>query len=172
MGCPPPLGIASLALGGIGSIFGAVGKQQQTAATSANALYQTQVARNNQIIAEQDAGAAIQASEAKATATSLRSAAQMGHIRVGRAANNIDVNTGSAVALTRLGDMSVAVIFRARLQHHRRARGQYAAQSPSVMLIGRVRFRSAPGSELDRRSRGSSGLALATPARTIRPGGQ
>lgn len=91
--------IAGISLGAtaVGSIFGAIGAGQQASAQAANAQYQAAVARNNQLIAERNAGAAIQAGEAQATDVSLRGAAQLGRIRAGQAANNIDVNTGSAV---------------------------------------------------------------------------
>ncbi len=75
---------------GAGAIAGGIG-----AKNAAN--YQAAVAKNNQITAEQNAKHAEAAGEAQAAATSLKSAAAGGKLKAAQAANNIDVNSGSAV---------------------------------------------------------------------------
>ena len=75
------------------------GQGQAFEATAAGeaAAYQAQVARNNAIIAGYNATEAEQAGETQAYVTSQQAAAQGGRIKASQAANNIDVNTGSAV---------------------------------------------------------------------------
>ena len=86
------LPIAALAGAGIS----ALGTYEQGQASSNAASYQAAVAKNNAIIAERNAAHAEQAGEAQATATSLKGAAIGGKIKGAQAANNIDVNSGSA----------------------------------------------------------------------------
>jgi hypothetical protein len=90
--------IAAIA-GLVGAGVSAVGTIEGGEATQNMAAYQAQVAKNNQIIADQNAQYAIEAGEASAAATSLKGAAVGGKIKAGQAANNIDVNSGSAVAV-------------------------------------------------------------------------
>ena len=81
------------ALGGITS--GEAGGLSATAAGE-SAAYSAQVARNNAIIAGYNATEAEQAGEVQAQATSFAGAQQGAKIKTAQAANNIDVNTGSA----------------------------------------------------------------------------
>ncbi len=81
----------------VGAGISAYGTIEQGQATSNAASYQAAVAKNNQIIANQNASYAEQAGEAQATATSLKGAATGAKIKAAQAANGIDVNTGSAV---------------------------------------------------------------------------
>ena len=83
------------ALAGAG--VSAAGTVYSGMATGDAASYQAEVARNNSLIAEQNAKYASEAGTAQATAVSLKGAAKMGKIKTAQAANNIDVNTGSAV---------------------------------------------------------------------------
>lgn len=84
------------ALGLAGAGISAVGAVEQGAATSNMANYNAAVATNNATIANQNADYATTAGIAKAAATSLKGAAIGGRIKASQAANNIDVNTGSA----------------------------------------------------------------------------
>jgi len=86
----PPLALGGALIQGIGSLENGI-------ATGRAAAYEAQVARNNAIIAQQNAAAAGAAGGVQAQATSLRSAATGGLIKAGQAASNIDVNSGSAV---------------------------------------------------------------------------
>jgi hypothetical protein len=72
------------------------GQAFQATASGEAAAYQAQVARNNAIIAGYNATEAEQAGETQAYVTSQTAAAQGGRIKAAQAANNIDVNTGSA----------------------------------------------------------------------------
>ena len=57
------------------------------------------MASNNALIANQNAQRAIAAGQQQAQNQSLKNAAEFGAIKTGLAANNIDVNSGSAVDL-------------------------------------------------------------------------
>lgn len=83
-------------VGTVGAAVSAYGVYEQGQAGQAAANYQSQIARNNATIANQNAQYAIAAGNAKAQATSLQNAAVGGRIRAAEAANQIDVNTGSA----------------------------------------------------------------------------
>jgi hypothetical protein len=87
--------LAVTALTGAGAT--AVGQVYSGMATGDAAAYQAQVARNNALIAEQNAAYASKAGQAQAAATSLKGAARMGKLKTAQAANNINVNSGSAV---------------------------------------------------------------------------
>lgn len=93
---PGITGIASLVLGGLGAVTSAVGAIGTGEAQSQAAAYQAQVARNNATIASQNAEYATRAGQEKATEASLQARAQLGGVRAAEAANNIDVNTGTA----------------------------------------------------------------------------
>jgi hypothetical protein len=101
--CPGTLAIVGGAAGAGGGIFSALGgiTSGEAGALSATAqgdtaAYQAQVARNNAIIAGYNATEAEQAGEQQAFATSMQGAQQGAKIKTSQAANNIDVNTGSA----------------------------------------------------------------------------
>jgi hypothetical protein len=66
-------------------------------ATAQAAQYQAQVAANNATIEQQNAAAAIKAGEVQAEQTGLQSAQQIEAIRAAEGANNVDVNSGSAL---------------------------------------------------------------------------
>lgn len=91
------MAFAPLVLGAAGTAVSALGIYQQGQARAASANYQAQVAANNAIIAGQNADYAVNAGQAKAAAQSLKGAAIGGRIKASQAANNVDVNTGSAV---------------------------------------------------------------------------
>jgi hypothetical protein len=66
-------------------------------AQSQAASYQAKVAENNAQIARQNAQYSIEAGDEKAQQAGLRAAEEGGAIKTSLAANNVDVNTGSAV---------------------------------------------------------------------------
>jgi hypothetical protein len=86
--------VATAAVGTYASVEGA---QQQASAQAAAAKFQAQVAANNQTLANQAASQAVQSGEAKATQQEMRTRSTFGAIAAAQAANNIDVNTGSAL---------------------------------------------------------------------------
>ena len=89
---------APLALGAglLGAGISAIGTVEQGQATANAANYSAQVARNNAVIANQNADYAIAAGQQKAATESMKNAATMGKIKTAQAASGIDVNTGSA----------------------------------------------------------------------------
>jgi hypothetical protein len=86
-------------LGAIGAIASAGGALYSGIATSQAASYRATVARNNAAIANANATRAIAGGQQQAANQSLQNAAALGAIKTGLAANNIDVNSGSAVDL-------------------------------------------------------------------------
>lgn len=87
----------SLALGAAGAGVSAYGTYEQGQATANAASYSAEVAKNNQIVAEQNAKYAEAAGEAQATATGLKGSATAARVKTAQAASGIDVNRGSAV---------------------------------------------------------------------------
>jgi len=87
--------LPALAIGG--ALLSATGTLEQGQATSNAASYSATVAQNNALIAQQNAKYAEQSGAQQAMVTSLKSAARGGKIKAAQAANNIDVNSGSAV---------------------------------------------------------------------------
>ena len=90
------LAAAAVPLAIAGGITSAVGTVMGGEATANAASYQAQVAANNAIVEEQNASYALAAGRAQAQATSMKSAATLGKIKTAQAANNVDVNSGSA----------------------------------------------------------------------------
>jgi hypothetical protein len=83
------LGLTGVATSAVGTIFSGI-------TSSEAASYQAQVAKNNAIIANQNANYSEAAGQAQAEATGLKGAAKAGNVKASIAANNIDVNSGSA----------------------------------------------------------------------------
>lgn len=89
--------IAGTALSAVGQISSGYQAAAQAQAEGQTRAYQAQVARNNAIIAEQQAQRTERAAAAAATAESMKLAARMGRIKAAQAASGVDVNTGTAV---------------------------------------------------------------------------
>jgi hypothetical protein len=81
----------------IGAIASAAGSIVGGIAAGNNASYQSQVAANNQTIALQNASYAESAGVAQTQAVGLQNAETAGAIKTSQAANNVDVNSGSAL---------------------------------------------------------------------------
>lgn len=90
-----PQAVLPLAIGG--ALTSAVGAISTGQAQSQEAAFQAQVARNNAVAAQEQANYTVHAGETQAETEGLRGAAAVGHIKAAQAANNIDVNSGSAV---------------------------------------------------------------------------
>lgn len=86
---PATLAIAGAAATATGDIIGGFAQQKALS-------YQSQVAANNATIAGQKAQYATEAGSAEAEAQGLKGAQQQGRLRTSIAANNLDVNSGSA----------------------------------------------------------------------------
>lgn len=89
-----------------GAGISAIGAIQQGQATAAADRYQAQVAANNAQIAQQNAAMATQKGEIQAQQQGLKNRAQMGAIVSGMAANDVDVNTGSAAKVRSSADLT------------------------------------------------------------------
>jgi hypothetical protein len=86
--CPGTIALVATAASAASSIGGGI-----AAASSAN--YQGQVARNNAIISQQNAGYSASATSAATTQAGLKARAADANVKAAAAANNVDVNTGS-----------------------------------------------------------------------------
>lgn len=80
----------------VGTAVSVIGAQQSAAAQRRSADYQAQVAANNATIANQNARYATESGQTAATTQSLRNRAAIGALTTSLAANNVDINTGSA----------------------------------------------------------------------------
>jgi hypothetical protein len=107
----------------VGGVMGAIGQYQSQAALQRQAMYQAQVARNNQIISDQNAAYARQASAAQESRQNEKTAAVIGATRAAQASNGLDVNSGSNLdvqsSAEELGQLDAASI---RSQGERQAR--------------------------------------------------
>jgi hypothetical protein len=95
---------------GLSGAVKAVGALQQGEAESQAASYNAQVQRQNAQIEQQNANWAGQAGEVQAAAQEQKTRSQVGAIKAAEAANNLDVNSGSAVdvrsSAAQLGELS------------------------------------------------------------------
>jgi len=87
----------AMALGGLGLVGSLVGSIGQGIAQQNASNYQAQVARNNAVIANNDANYAALAGQDQAQQKSLQGASTFGKLKASQAANGVDVNSGSAV---------------------------------------------------------------------------
>jgi hypothetical protein len=92
-----PFQFASLAFSGIGALLKSSGQQEVARQTSAQNVYQAQVARNNQIVANQQAADALARGEIEAQNQKLASKQLQGRIRAGLAGGGVQVGQGSAL---------------------------------------------------------------------------
>lgn len=92
------MGIAALSLiaTGVGAAVSAYGSHEQGVAESNAAAYQSQVARNNQVIANQNAQAALQTGQQQEAAKREQTAQMIGQQRAAVAGSGIDPNSGSS----------------------------------------------------------------------------
>lgn len=90
MGLPTILLAASSAMQAYGSI-------REGQAQSASSTYQAQVAKNNQIIANQNADYEIAAGETRAQAQEIKTAQLVGSQKAQQSSNGLEVNSGSNV---------------------------------------------------------------------------
>ena len=115
----------------LGSVVSGVGQLSSGNASLAAAKYNSQVASENAQIAQQNETWAAQAGEQQVGEQAQKTRATVGAIKAAQAANNVDVNSGSAVMLlpsaAALGELSALNI---RSNAARTAYG-YATQSAS-----------------------------------------
>lgn len=108
------LAIAGLAASGIGAVTGALGAFNQGQATAASDRYAAGVARNNQIIADQNARRAVQVGRVQAQAQDMRNAQRYGAIVAAQGASGVDTESGSSKevrdAASRLGRLDTQTV--------------------------------------------------------------
>lgn len=100
------LPVASLVMTGVSAGLGAIGQANQARAQAAQSNYLSQVARNNQIVAQRNALLARQQGEADVEKQQLKTAALEGSQRAALAAQGGDVNSGSPLDI--VGDTARA----------------------------------------------------------------
>lgn len=105
------LAIGATALSGVVSGVGAV---MNASAASRSAQYNAEIAANNAKVANQNATWAGQAGEQQAAVEEQKARARVGAIVASQAANNIDVNSGSAVdvrsSAAQLGELDALTV--------------------------------------------------------------
>lgn len=84
-------------LGATGAAVGGASALSAGAAKAKAANYSAQVAQNNATISEQQAQYALSTGETQAGNQSRKGASQQARVKVAQAANNLDINSGSAV---------------------------------------------------------------------------
>jgi len=116
-------GIAMMAMTVASAVISSMGQAKQAAAAQAQANYMAQVAKNNQIIAGQNAQMAREAAQAQVQRQFEKTAGTIGAIRAAQASNGVDVNSGSALdvqsSAAELGQLDAASI---RYEGERQAR--------------------------------------------------
>jgi hypothetical protein len=85
----------------IGTGVSIMGSMQQASAAESSAKYQAQVARNNQIIAEQNASYARQVGQAETETSGMKTAAMVGSAVAAQGASGLDAASGSPVDVVR-----------------------------------------------------------------------
>ena len=91
------LGYAGLAASAAGALTSAAGSYESGQSAKAQAEYQSQIAAQNQVLANQNATQAIAAGEATAEQAAIKQRADTGQIRAAEGASGVDVNSGSAL---------------------------------------------------------------------------
>lgn len=92
--------IAMLAVGLAGAAVSAYGAYQQGQSQKAQMNYEAQVQQQNALVAQQNQRWAAAQGASEAQQQSLESAQRQGQIRAAMGANDVDVNSGSALGVT------------------------------------------------------------------------
>lgn len=134
--------VSLLAVGS--SLFGAFGQIRQGQAASAAAKYQAGVARNNQIIADQNARYAVAAGESQAQAQDFKNRALVGAIEAAQGASGISLDSPTLADVrageSQIGRLDTATIMqRALLQErsYEQEASNFGAQSTFAEAEGR-----------------------------------
>lgn len=125
-----------VALAAAAAVTSAVGAIQAGSARAQSANYSAQVARNNAQISEQQAQYALSTGETQAGTQSRKGASQQARVKVAQAANNLDINSGSAVKvqqgeaeINRLDTLSVMNNAALKAYGYRNQGANFTAQS-------------------------------------------
>ena len=126
------MGIAALSLiaTGVGAAVSAYGAHEQGVAESQAATYQAQVARNNQIVAQQNAQMALQTGQQQEAAKREQTAQMIGQQRAIVAGSGIDPNSGSSKRIQ--GDTAALGALDAEQIRNNAARTAYGYQTQGV----------------------------------------
>lgn len=126
------MGIAALSLiaTGVGAAVSAYGAHEQGVAQSQAAAYQAQVARNDQMVANENAQAALQTGQQQEAAKREQTAQMIGQQRAAVAASGIDPNGGSARRVQ--GDTAALGALDAEQIRNNAARTAYGYQTEGV----------------------------------------
>ena len=131
------MGIPLLAIGLAGAAVSAFGSVEAGNAAKASSDYQAQVARNNALIAGQNAAWTAESGESKVAAQGMKTAETVGKTKAAQGASNIDVNTGSAIGVqhaeSKLGALDALTI---RSNSAREAYGYEVAASSDTAEAG------------------------------------
>ena len=112
-------------------------------AGSNNASYQAQVARNNAVIANQNADYSRKAGQVQAQESGLKAAARAGAIKAAQASNGINVNTGSNVDV-QVGDREKGLLDTQTVLHKADLQAYgYRTQATNYEAEARLRDRQA-----------------------------
>ena len=121
--CPGTLAIIAMGASAAGSLYGGISKAE-------SASYQAQVAANNAQIERQNAAYSASAAAANTEKAGLEARAKLANVRAAGAANNLDVNSGSAADVQTsqriLGGLDTATVA------NRGAQQVYGYQSEAV----------------------------------------
>ncbi len=139
-----PITLGALTIGS--SLLGAFGQIQQGQASAGAAKYQAAVARNNQIIAEQNARYSVAAGETQAQAQDFRNRALAGAVEAAQGASGIDVGSPTLSDVregeSQIGRLDTATIMqKAMLQE--RAYEQEASNFGAQNQLATMEARSA-----------------------------
>ena len=93
------MGAAALPLMAFGTVLNSLGQIKEGQAQAEAARYQARVARNNEIIARQKAEDARERGEIEQRQIAIRTGQEIGSARAALAANNVQVDTGTAANL-------------------------------------------------------------------------
>jgi hypothetical protein len=111
-GATTAVAVGSLALGAAGTAMNAIGQANAGAASAAQANYQAQLARNNQMIAEWNAQRALEQGRVSEQQQRFKTAQVIGAQRAALASQGGDVNSGSPLDI--VGDSARAGEFDAQ----------------------------------------------------------
>jgi hypothetical protein len=137
------MGIETLAIGSLaGSVLqgglGFMGAMSTASANKASANYQAQVARNNQIIADQNASYAGAAGGVRAQTSDLKNRSEQGSIAATQGASGIDLASGSLAEVrdsaAQIGRLDTETIYNNALQTARGYEAQAANYGASAGL--------------------------------------
>jgi len=141
--------MVALSLGGslIGGGISAMGASQSASAQAASARYSAQVAENNRLIAEKNAAEARSVGVREAAQNDTKTAFRIGEQRVGYAAGNLDVNSGTPAAVQEstydIGRLDSMIIIENALK---RASG-YESQADNFEAESRLSYMRADNAE-------------------------